>query len=65
MVFLDHNGTEHGPPDAHGVEILLSGDEAAAELLAAMIGDGVPVVSFAPAGSDLEAAYLAITEDRR
>jgi ABC-2 type transport system ATP-binding protein len=65
MVFLDHHGTEHGPPDAHGVEVLLSGDEAAAELLAAMVRDGIPVVSFAPAGSDLEAAYLAITEDRQ
>jgi len=64
MVFLDHHGTEHGRPDAHGVEVLLQGDEAAAELLAAMIRDGVPVVSFAPAGSSLEAAYLAMTEDR-
>lgn len=64
MVFLDHQGTEHGPPDAHGVEVLLDGDEAAAELLAAMIRDRVPVVSFAPAGSSLEAAYLAMTEDR-
>ena len=65
MVFLDHHGTDHGPPDAHGIEVLLSGDEEAAELLAAMVRDEVPVVSFAPAGSDLEAAYLAITEDRR
>jgi ABC-2 type transport system ATP-binding protein len=65
MVFLDHHGTEHGPPDAHGIEVLLSGDEEAADLLAAMVRDGVPVASFAPAGSDLEAAYLAITEDRR
>ncbi|HEU4543107.1 MAG TPA: ABC transporter ATP-binding protein [Jiangellaceae bacterium] len=65
MVFLDHHGTEHGPPDAHGVEVLLSGDEDAAELLSAMVRDRVPVVSFAPAGSDLEAAYLAITEDRQ
>lgn len=65
LIFLDHNGTEHGPPDAGGVEVLLQGDEAAAELLAAMIRDGIPVVSFAPAGSTLEAAYLALTEDRR
>jgi ABC-2 type transport system ATP-binding protein len=65
LVFLDHHGAEHGPPDLHGIEVLLSGDEDAAELLAAMVRDGVQVVSFAPAGSDLEAAYLAITEDRR
>jgi ABC-2 type transport system ATP-binding protein len=65
LVFLDHHGTDHGPPDPTGIEVLLSGDEAAAELLAAMVRDGVRVVSFAPAGSDLEAAYLAITEDRR
>ncbi|MFW6091040.1 MAG: ABC transporter ATP-binding protein [Actinomycetota bacterium] len=65
MAFLDHNGTEHGPLDGHGVEVLLQGDEAAAELLAAMVRDEIPIVSFAPAGSSLEEAYLAMTEERR
>jgi ABC-2 type transport system ATP-binding protein len=64
IVFLDRNGLEHGPPDAYGIEVLLSGDDAAADVLAKMVHDGVPVVSFAPAGSDLEAAYLAMMEDR-
>lgn len=62
--FLDRNGLEHSTPDAYGIEILLSGDEAAADVLAKMVHDGVPVVQFAPAGSGLEAAYLAMTEDR-
>jgi ABC-2 type transport system ATP-binding protein len=65
LVFLDHNGVEHGPPDAVGIDVLLPGDEEAADLLAKMVQDGIPVVSFAPAGSDLEAAYLAMTKDRR
>ena len=65
MKFLDSQGLEYSPPDAHGVEVLVQDDEAAAELLATMIRDGIRVVSFAPAGSSLEAAYLAITEDRR
>lgn len=64
IVFLDRNGLEHGPPDAYGIEVLLSGDDAAADVLAKMVHDGVPVVSFAPAGSGLEAAYLAMMEDR-
>lgn len=64
LVFLDRNGLEHGPPDAYGIEILLSGDDAAADVLTKMVHDGVPVVSFAPSGSGLEAAYLAMTEDR-
>lgn len=64
LVFLDRNGLEHGPPDTYGVDILLSGDEAAADVLAKMVHDGVSVVQFAPAGSGLEAAYLAMTEER-
>jgi ABC-2 type transport system ATP-binding protein len=65
LTFLDKNGLEHAAPDAHGIEVLLEGDESAADLLAMMVRDGIRVVSFAPAGSGLEAAYLAMTEDRR
>jgi ABC-2 type transport system ATP-binding protein len=65
LTFLDKNGLEHSAPDAHGIEVLLEGDEAAADLLAMMVRDGIRVVSLAPAGSSLEAAYLAMTEDRR
>lgn len=62
---LDRYGIEHADPDASGVEVLLSGDEAAARLLARLIRDGVQVTTCAPVGSGLEDAYLAMTEDRR
>jgi ABC-2 type transport system ATP-binding protein len=48
-------GTELGP---------LLQDEAA-DLLAALIAAGVRVVAFEPLGSNLESAYLAMTEERR
>jgi ABC-2 type transport system ATP-binding protein len=62
---LDRYGVEHADPDPGGVEVLLSGDEAAAGLLARLIRDGVRVTTCAPVGSGLEDAYLAMTEDRR
>jgi ABC-2 type transport system ATP-binding protein len=62
---IDRYGIEHADPDASGVEVLLSGDEAAARLLARLIRDGVQVTTCAPVGSGLEDAYLAMTEDRR
>jgi ABC-2 type transport system ATP-binding protein len=62
---LDRYGIEHADPDASGVEVLLSGDEAAAQLLARLVRDEVRVTTCAPAGSGLEDAYLAMTEDRR
>jgi ABC-2 type transport system ATP-binding protein len=65
LVCLDRRRIEHGPAEPAGVEVLLSDDEAAAELLAALVHDGVPVVACAPSGSALEAAYLAMTEDQR
>jgi ABC-2 type transport system ATP-binding protein len=62
---LDRRGVEHGEPEAAGVEVMLTGDEEAADLVAALVGDGVRIVACAPASGTLEAAYLAITEDRR
>ena len=62
---LDRYGIEHADPDASGVEVLLSGDEAAAQLLARLVRDEVRVTTCAPVGSGLEEAYLAMTEDRR
>jgi ABC-2 type transport system ATP-binding protein len=45
------------------LEIGLRGDEeAAAGLLAALVGDGVRVASFGPAASDLEELFLQITD---
>lgn len=65
LAALAARGTPHGPPEREGVEIEIRSDAEAAELLAALIGDGVPVVSCHPAGGVLEQAYLALTEDRR
>jgi ABC-2 type transport system ATP-binding protein len=62
---LDRYEIEHADPDASGVEVLLSGDEAAAQLLARLVRDDVRVTTCAPVGSGLEDAYLAMTEDRR
>jgi len=62
---LDARHTPHAPPDRDGVEVELGSDVEAAELLAGLVRDGVPVVELAPAGGVLEQAYLALTEDRR
>jgi ABC-2 type transport system ATP-binding protein len=46
-----------------GAELVLEDDQAAADLLARLVRDGVPVLSFAPVSGALEAAYLAdVTE---
>ena len=44
------------------LEVQLDSDLAAAKLLAHLVGAGVPVVAFAPAAGDLEAAFLSITD---
>lgn len=58
-------GQPHADPDAAGLSVLLHGDEQAADLLAALVREGVRVVELAPAGGALETAYLAMTEERR
>jgi ABC-2 type transport system ATP-binding protein len=65
----------HAALDRHEVAAGLAGggdtqlppmaEEEAADLLAALIGDGVRVVEFAPVGSQLESAYLAMSQERR
>ncbi len=62
---LDHNGYDRDAPTPAGVDVLLPSDEAAAQLLAGLVGDGVRVVAFAPLGGALEAAYLQLTEEGR
>ena len=42
----------------------MAGRQAAAQLLAELVGDGVPVAHFAEEGSRLEDAYLASTRRR-
>lgn len=47
-----------------GTTVTFGSDEAAAAALAALVGRGVSVVSFAPLSSSLEAAYFELTEPR-
>ena len=61
LAALARAGLQHGDPTPAGVDVELSGDEAAAELLAGLVRDGVPVVSCQPVGGHLEAAYLELT----
>jgi ABC-type multidrug transport system ATPase subunit len=62
---LDRLGVEHIPVEADGVQLQLGTDTEAAALLAELVRDGVPVVSFNPSTGVLEQAYLALTEDRQ
>ena len=58
---LTRNGYDHDAPTPAGVDVRLTGDEAAAQLLAGLIRDGVPVVACQPLGRQLEATYLELT----
>jgi ABC-2 type transport system ATP-binding protein len=58
-------GREVSDADDAGVTLPLRGDEDAAEVVAALVRDGVRVVECAPQGGALESAYLAMTEERR
>ena len=62
---LDARGVPHGDPGASGVDVALTGDDAAADLVASLVGDGVRLVSVQPLGGALEGAYLDLTEGRR
>jgi ABC-type multidrug transport system ATPase subunit len=63
---LAAQGRAHSDPDGSGtVEIRITGDDDAAELLGALVREQVPVVSLQPVGGVLEQAYLALTEERR
>ena len=55
-------GADHDEPTPAGVDVRLPSDEAAADLLADLIGKGVRVVSCQPVGGQLEAAYLELTQ---
>jgi hypothetical protein len=65
LAALDRQGVAHSPPERDGVQVELATEDQAVALLAALVGDQVPVVSFQPAAGVLEQAYLALTEDRR
>jgi ABC-2 type transport system ATP-binding protein len=50
---------------AAGTELATMSEEQAADLLAGLVGAVVRVTAFEPLGSQLESAYLALTEERR
>jgi ABC-2 type transport system ATP-binding protein len=55
-------GYDHDAVTPTGVDVRLTSDEAAADLLAELIGKGVRVVSCQPVGGQLEATYLELTQ---
>jgi ABC-2 type transport system ATP-binding protein len=62
------NANAHGitiSSHAAGTEIGPMSEDEAADLLIAVIKAGVRVLAFEPVGSNLETAYLAMTEERR
>ncbi|HEY3262838.1 MAG TPA: ABC transporter ATP-binding protein [Pseudonocardiaceae bacterium] len=52
-----------GPTGMSWVDVELESEQAAADLLARLVGAGVPVTAFAPAGGTLEAAYLELVDE--
>lgn len=62
---LERAGLDHEAPTPAGVDVQLGSDQQAADLLAALVAGGVPVVSCQPLGGALEAAYLELTEQGR
>jgi ABC-2 type transport system ATP-binding protein len=51
--------------DGTTVELPAMSEEDAADLLGALVADGVRVVAFESQGSSLESIYLSMTEERR
>lgn len=59
--------TTHGLQPVHAgtfVEVEVMSETAAVDLLRRLVAQQIPITSFAPAQGSLEAAYLAMTEDR-
>jgi ABC-2 type transport system ATP-binding protein len=54
-----------GATSGAGTELPPMSEEAAADLLTALVSAGLRVISYAPVGSHLESAYLAMTQERR
>lgn len=61
---FDAMGMAHSEPSPTGVEVSIGSAEEAADVVVALVRAGVRVVSIAPGGGDLEAAYLELTEGR-
>lgn len=62
---LDNRGVGHGSQSPAGIEIEPHADTEIADLVAALVSDGVRLVACTPAVSDIEAAYLELTEEGR
>ncbi len=65
LAALDRLGIPHGPPGQGGVDVELGLDEEAAALLAALVREDVPVVSFQPVSGALEQTFLELTQEQR
>jgi ABC-type multidrug transport system ATPase subunit len=65
LAALDARGVPAAASGADAAEIELGSDLEAAELLEALVRDGVRVVALHPAAGVLEQTYLTLTEDRR
>jgi ABC-2 type transport system ATP-binding protein len=65
LAALGARGTPASPAPPDGADVELASDAEAAELLGALVRDGVPVVACHPAAGVLEQTYLTLTEDRR
>ena len=50
--------------ESERIEVVVPDEIAATDLLRALVTADVPVTAFAPAQGSLEAAYLAVKEDR-
>lgn len=62
---LDGREIGHGPTSSAGIEIEPHTEAEIADLLAGLMADGVRLVACMPAVSDIEAAYLELTEEQR
>jgi len=65
---LDHGAlvaalSGRGRPESSWVDVELESEQAAAELVAELVGKGVMVTAFAPVGGALEAAYLELVDE--
>ena len=65
LAALERRGLPAAASGQDGAEIELASDLEAAELLEALVRDGVRVVALHPAAGVLEQTYLTLTEDRR
>jgi ABC-2 type transport system ATP-binding protein len=62
---LDRHEVAAGETSSAGTQLPPMSEDEAADLLAALVAEGVRVVTFAPLGSHLESAYLALAQERR